>query len=308
VWAGNNQLSNLFVLPRQAARQHLDVVVFQNFPSWGGKFKKIAYIHDILHLSHPHFYTWKEQLYFRPLPPLARRADLICTISEEEKKRIIRHYKTVRDDQIDVIYHGVSPAFKPKEQFPASYLQRLVEQYALSDRFLFFVGRLNIRKNIQNLLAALPQLHDRQIPLLVAGSKDWKTVDFEKLIADLNLVGRVRFLGNVPDQDLPGIYALATVFCFPSYAEGFGLPLIESMASGVPVVTSNATCLPEIGGEAGTYFDPDSSHEIAAAIDGLLGNPDAYRTKRELGFRRARQFRWEKSAAGLLQSILKVCS
>jgi len=114
---------------------------------------------------------------------------------------------------------------------------------------------------------------------------------------------KVIFTGHVSDDDLPKIYALASVFCFVSYAEAFGLPALEAMASGVPVLVSNRTCLPEICGDAALYANPDSPEEIACGIDSLLEDKKLWLNKRELGIRRAQEFTWKSTAENFLESV-----
>lgn len=303
IWSKNNMLSNIFVLPQIASGLQIDVVIFQNFSSPYGNFKKIAYIHDVLFLSNPEYYSVKERIYFSPMKLLAKLSDRICTISEEEKKRLLKYNYKNDASQIDVIHHGVSSMFKPIEQHDIQYLSTIRVKYQLPKQFILFVGRLNIRKNIYHLLKALPLLKNRDIPLVIAGFKDWKMFDIDKLINELDIKSRVIFTGYIPEDELPSLFSMASIFCFPSYAEGFGLPALEAMAAGVPVVVSNTTALPEICGEAGNYINPNKPDEIAAAIDKLLGDKEFYNLKRSQGLTRARQFTWEESARKLLKSI-----
>ncbi len=303
VWARNNQLSNLLVLPRLARRLRLDVVLFQNFASFHGRFRKIAYIHDVLFHEYPQFYTRKERAYFSTMKALAARADLICTISRAEQERLLRHGYQSDAARIHVIHHGVSPVFRPAESYPAAVLDDLRRRYRLPARYILYVGRLNVRKNIAGLLRAVPQLHDPAIPVVVVGAKDWKMEPLDGLIAELKLTDRILFTGHVPDADIPGIFALARVFCFPSFAEGFGLPPLEAMASGVPVAVANTTSLPEVCGEAGTYLDPHDPASVAAALNRLLADDGYYGQQRELGLKRAASFTWEKAGRELLRSI-----
>jgi glycosyltransferase involved in cell wall biosynthesis len=149
-------------------------------------------------------------------------------------------------------------------------------------------------------------LKNQEIPIVIVGSKDWKILDIDKLIDDLGINKRVIFSGFVLDNILPVIYSLATIFCFPSYAEGFGLPALEAMASGVPVVVSNTTSLPEICGDAGNYVNPNDPQDIAAMIDLLLKDNQLYNYKRSKGLERAKHFTWENSAKKLLECICKV--
>ncbi len=301
VWAGNNQLSNLFVLPRLASTHGLDVVLYQNFAPLFGSTLKIAYIHDVLFLSHPAYYTLAERLYFAPLRFLTRHADGVITVSEEEKKRLIQ-YQYAAPDRIAVAHHGVDSNFKPKDKYETDLVEEIRRRYDLPDRFILFVGRLNLRKNLDNLLRAIPLLSDKSIPLVLVGSTNWKESNHERIIHELNLQDRVVFKGSIT-EDLGVVYSLATLFCFPSFAESFGLPPLEAMACGVPVVVSNTTSLPEVCGEAGTYVKPDDPSSIAAAIDSLLSNPQLYNLKRSQGLAQAAQFTWERAATTILKAM-----
>jgi len=281
----------------------LDVVIFQNFvPVWA-HFARVAFVYDVIFESNPEYYTWRERLYFRPLKLLSRRAERICTLSAAEKARIVR-YKYGRPEVIDIVPLGVDQRFKPREAQDPSFLAELARRLHLPSRFLLFVGRLNIRKNLLNLLKAIALLRDQQIPLVIVGARDWKMFDIDGLIDSLGIRVRVMFTGSLPEEDLRGVYALATVFCFPSFEEGFGVPPIEAMASGIPVVVSDRSSLPEICGSAGTYADPYQAAAIARAIDSLLGDPVLAARKRAEGLERARAFTWEASTQALLESAV----
>jgi glycosyltransferase involved in cell wall biosynthesis len=167
---------------------------------------------------------------------------------------------------------------------------------------LLYVGRLNVRKNIGNLLRALRLLEgDVKMPIVISGSPDWKNPGLASLLATLAI--RPIFTGSVEDRDLPALYAMASVFCFPSYEEGFGLPPLEAMACGVPVVVSDRSSLPEVCGNAGTYANPDDPEAIATAIQSLLVDEGLALKKRALGLERAGHFSWQNSARGVMASI-----
>lgn len=305
VWAGNNMLSNVFVLPGQAKRLRLDVVLYQNFVTPFGTTKKVAYIHDVLFLSNPEYYTFIERLYFSPLKFLTRRSDAIITVSEEEKKRLIRYKFASGPEKITVAYHGVDQSFKPLSEYGPAYVGEVKRKFELPERYLLFVGRLNLRKNVDNLLRAVPELKDKTTPLLIVGAENWKKSNHARIAEELGIADRVVFKGAIYD-DLGVVYALSTVFCFPSYAESFGLPPLEAMASGIPVVVSDTTSLPEICGEAGSYVRPDQPAEIASAIDKLLSNQELYEEKQRLGLARAKKFTWN-NAAQIVLNCMKSC-
>ncbi|MFZ5947110.1 MAG: glycosyltransferase family 4 protein [Stygiobacter sp.] len=299
IWGRNNLLSNVFLMPFIARKYKLDIVVYQNFSSFFGKHKKIAYIHDILFKSHPQFYTMKEKLYFLPLKLLANMSDSIITVSENEKKRLIKYgYKK----PIQVIYHGVSELFKPKELFSHDYLNKVKIKYKLPEKYLLYVGRLNVRKNIANLFKAISLLNSSQ-KLVIVGKEDWKMFDFNAMLNNLKIRDKIIFTGSISNEELSAVYSMSSVFIFPSFAEAFGLPPLEAMASGIPIVVSNATCIPEICGDAGYYVNPNSPEEIAEQIILAINDNELKKKRIELGLRRAAEFTWEKT----VDKIIKLC-
>ncbi|MBS1505292.1 MAG: glycosyltransferase family 4 protein [Bacteroidetes bacterium] len=302
VWAGNNLLSNVFVLPYFSSKHKLDVVLYQNFVSPFDSAKRIAYIHDVLFLSNPEFYTAYERLYFSPLKFLTKRSDRIITVSEEEKRRLLKYGYGNESTKIDVAYHGVDPTFKPIEEYSRETLNQIKVKYNLPEEFLLFVGRLNLRKNIDNLLRAIPHLKNKNIPLVIVGADNWKKSNHIEIIKILGIENRIVFTGAIYDE-LPIVYAMAKIFCFPSFAESFGLPPLEAMASGVPIVVSNTTALPEICGDAGTYVTPDKPEEIANEIDALLADSERQLEYRRKGVERAKKFTWEEAAKAVLKSF-----
>lgn len=305
IWCKNNLISNVLVLPIYSFNLKLDVVIFQNFSPFFSSFKRISYIHDIIYMSNPEFFTTAEQLYFSPIKYLARRAHRICTISENEKRRLI-NYRFGAAEKIDVIYHGISDEFKPKELHDNESLKAITLKYKLPEKYLLYVGRLNIRKNIVNLIKSVPMLKNKEIPLFLAGQYDWKTFNAGELAYRLGVKNRIVFTEFVENRHLPALYALSTIFCFVSYEEGFGLPVLEAMASGVPVIASSTSSIPEVCGGAGNYIDPHDPKSIARMIDTLLINKELYTKKKAMGLRRASLFKWEYSAEKIIQSTLKV--
>lgn len=295
----NGLLSNCLFLPWRARKLKLDACLSFYFSPPVGHFKKIAWINDVIFLEFPEYFTWRERLYFRPLRLLSRRADRICTLSRSEKERMAR-LGFAPAEKIVPVALGVAAAYAPAAQHDPRKLVEVKARYGLPDRFLLYVGRLNERKNILHLLEALRALKNNDIRLVLAGDADWKMFDLNGKIGELGLGERVMLLGRIPDADLPGLYALAAVFCYLSYAEGFGLPPLEAMASGVPVVVSACDSLPEVCGPAGTYVDPDQPAGIARAIDTLMSDPRLREEKMALGLEQARSFTWKQSAETLL--------
>lgn len=297
IWSGNNLLSNVFVVPFYARKFKLDIILYQNSVSCFGNHKKIAYIHDLIYITHPQFYTLIERIYLKPLKFLTRFSDLIITISESEKNRMKMHGLSKK---IEVIHHGIDPIFKLKNQLNKSVLNETKLKYNLPDTYILYVGRLNTRKNVPNLIKAFSQLNNNKYPLVLVGNKDWKTDNINKLIQELKIENKVIQTGSVSLSELSSIYALSKIFCFLSFEEGFGLPPLEAMASGIPIIVSNTSSLPEVCGQAGTYVNANKPNEIAFTIDKLLNDDKLYHQKSIQGIERAKQFTWSDTADKLI--------
>lgn len=302
MWSGNSLIANAFFLNKAAEQARCDALFLQTFTPAFPKMPTVALIHDILFRDYPQFYTPIERLYFSPVGLLAGRASRICTVSESERDRIVRA-GIAEKSRIDIVPMGVSERFIPLAEHETHYMEAILEKFSLPSRFLLYVGRLNARKNINGLLKALPLLADKTIPLVVVGSSEWKSEDPHKIIAEYNLQERVLFLGEVDDHDLPGIYALALAFVFPSWAEGFGIPPLEAMRCGVPCIVSDATSLPEVCGDAAVYFDPSSPISIASAIQRVLDDEKLRSRLADDGRARAAACSWSRTSAAVLYSV-----
>ena len=305
VWAENNLLSNLFVIPAQLKKFKVDVIVYQTFPSFFSSIPSIAFVHDILFEDYPSFFTWKERLYFKPLFFLAKKAKRIIVTSNYVAQNLVKHKYIKGLSIVDFVPLGVSSRFKPREFHNTETLGKIKKKYVLPNEFILYVGRLNSRKNIDALIKALPFIRNKIISLVIVGKEDWKSSDLTKIISKGEFQKRVIFTGSIPNEDLEAMFALATIFCFPSHAEGFGLPPLEAMASGVPVIVSKTTAMPEICGEAAVYIDPKKSHTITDALNWLLEDEEKYKKLSNAGLERSGLFTWELSAQKFIQSIVK---
>ena len=304
IWAGMNMLSNIFVAPSVAKKMKVDVMVFQTFPCWQGNIPAIAFMHDVLFRDYPEFFTWKEKLYFKPLPFLTRRASRLTATTEFVANKLVDYNYTNSRSKIDIVPLAVSPKFKPVEKYDTEALKTIKEKFKLPDEFLLFVGRLNVRKNIETLLKALPLLENKNIPLVIVGEPDWKTPDLKNILSLPELKNKILITGRMTDQELAVTYAMSKIFCYPSFAEGFGLPPLEAMASGVPVIVSQSTSFPEVCGDAAVFVNPAQAESIAQAINSLLSDAELYSQKKQKGFARVSKYRWELSANAMMQSIL----
>ncbi len=252
-------------------------------------------VHDLIFKLLPRHHKRLNYWFLNAAMPLfVRRADAIITISESSKNDLIQHYGTPAE-KITVVYEAAAAHFQPASPFTVANARR---EYHLPDRFLLTVGTIEPRKNLSRLLKALVRLRvdDPDLHLVVVGTRGWLYEDFFRQIEALGLEEVVRFPGYVLDADLPAIYSAAVLLVMASLYEGFGLPVLEAMACGTPVVSSHASSLPEIGGEAACYFDPMSVDDMTAALRQALADEDLRAEMREAGLEQAAKFSWERAA------------
>jgi glycosyltransferase involved in cell wall biosynthesis len=225
----------------------------------------------------------------------ARRSDCILTVSEASKHDIL-HYFNVAAEKIVVVSNAIDERFSlsPDEEDIA----RVRERYQLDQRFVLYVGNIKPHKNLVRLIQAFDVLRRGELEdlkLLIIGDEISKHPALRRAVHEHKLHQHVRFLGYLPDDTLAILYRLAAVFVFPSLGEGFGLPPLEAMASGTPVVTSNVSSLPEVAGDAAIFVDP---YDVSSIVDGMrrvLTEPALAESLRRKGLRRAREFSWERS-------------
>jgi glycosyltransferase involved in cell wall biosynthesis len=240
------------------------------------------------------------------LPLVARRAAAIITLSHSARRDLLRVLK-LQPENTHVVYGAAGDHFRPVTD-PAE-LARLRRAYALPEQFVLYVGTVEPRKNLSRLVKAVALLRRRGRPvtLVIGGPWGWAMGDFTRQINALGLERQVRFLGYAPDEDLPGLYSLATVFAFPSLYEGFGLPPIEAMACGTPVLTSNSSSLAEICGAAACLVDPADEESIAAGLACLLEDPELRAELGRRGRAQAARYSWKRAAdetMRIYQSVL----
>lgn len=304
IWADNNMISNVFLLSGRLKSLKPDIMVYQTFPSFRHVVPSISFIHDVLFREFPQFFTWKEKLYFFSLPWFTRnRSDRVVATTSYVSRDLIKYSYVKKITDIDIVPLAVSKFFKPAEQHDHIRIAEVRKKFHLPDRFLLFVGRLNVRKNIENLLKAMLLLKNRSIRLVIVGKEDWKTSDLDEILLNPELRERILLTGYMSDEELVLTYSIAEIFCFPSFAEGFGLPPLEAMASGIPVIVAETTALPEVCGDAAVYINPYLPENIARAIDALLEDAGMYDTYRRKGLEKIKQYSWQHSARALMDSI-----
>ncbi|MFC1811503.1 glycosyltransferase family 4 protein [Thermodesulfobacteriota bacterium] len=259
---------------------------------------QVILIYDVAVLHNPDWFSRKSSfLYHLILPYLARRSKHIITISEFSKISILKYFN-VSTKKISVVFPGVDIFFSPQNK---SEIVRVGKAYNLPERYVLFVGSIDPRKNIIELIKAWKLIYRNisNVKLVVAGGKSniLGEVKFNSLADD------VSFLGYVPDNDLPGLYSGAEIFIYPSLYEGFGLPPLEAMSCGCPVIVSNTSSLPEVCGDAALYCDPHSSDDIAEKIHFLINNTSLQEELKRKGRERALKFTWEKCAKEICEVI-----
>ncbi|MDH7474646.1 MAG: glycosyltransferase family 1 protein [Anaerolineae bacterium] len=253
----------------------------------------VVTIFDLSFLRFPKSFRRANRAYLRLFTPLsARRAQRVIAISEHTKRDIV-HLLGVPAEKVEVIYCGVETDFYPRS---VAEVQAFRQQKGLPERFVLFVGTLEPRKNVRRLIEAYAQIRDLGVKLIIVGGKGWLYDDIFASVERLGLSSEVLFAGYVPAEELPLWYNSAELFVFPSLYEGFGLPPLEAMACGTPVVSSDAASLPEVVGEAGLLVAPQDVEGLAEAMRRVLGDRSLREQLRERGLQQARQFSWEKTA------------
>ncbi len=264
-------------------------------------------LHDIQQEYHPEFFTVQELRFRRSTyKPSAEKASLIITDAEFTRQTLIEKYQ-VPAIKVHSIFMGVDhTVFRPDHSRQG--LQRLGEKHRLPEQFAFYPANTWPHKNHVRLVRAWALLRRRasvNCPLVLTGKAREGHRNFLAEVERLGLQREVFFLGYVPRQEMPLLYAAASFLIFPSLFEGFGLPVLEAMASGCPVACSDLTTLPEIAGGAALLFDPYSEEEIAKAARQLIEDEDTWQALRQRGLERAREFSWEKTARETLQVYYK---
>ncbi|HEX6387741.1 MAG TPA: glycosyltransferase family 1 protein [Anaerolineae bacterium] len=269
-------------------------------PYWT-RLPTVLTLYDQIPRRFPHMVSARARLLFQLTTWLAlRRADHVITISEATRRDLLAAYR-LSPERITAVPLAPDSHFRP--QLPAA-MARIRRQYHLPDRYLLYVGINKPHKNLVRLLEAWKLVtEDMADPptLLIAGAWDSRYPEPMTRAAELQLAESIRFLGPIPEKDLPALYTGAAVFVFPSLYEGFGLPVIEAMACGTAVACSNTSSLPEVAGDAALYFDPAIPRAIAGAIGRLLADEGLRNELAQRGMAQAAQFSWSKTAEATLR-------
>lgn len=295
----NLLLQRFWALPAKARSAGVDLLHTQRVHAPRAGCPTIVTIHDIAQTTHPEQFGAAEAwLLHRLMKSSARRAHRVVTVSQYTANEICRHY-TVPTEHVIPIHHGVDQeVFHPNGADEAR--RQLAESYDIDTNFLLFLGTRERRKNIPTLLRAYARLTGEVPQLVLVGKSGNDDANVRKLIESLGLDERVRVLGHAPAEDVPLFLRACRAFLFPSYLEGFGLPVLEAMASGAPVVCSNASSLPEVAADAALSCGPYDELALQAHVQTLLDHPNRSETLVKSGLERASIFDWGGAARRLL--------
>lgn len=253
-------------------------------------------LHDVIPFLFPEHHLWQNKIFFEiMLPRFLQQADAIIAVSRNTKRDALR-VLNLPPDKIHVIPEGIDSQFAPVTD--PHQLAAVRQRYSLPQRFVLTVGTLEPRKNHTMLLHAFGALvaAEPDVVLAIAGKRGWLYHDFLTALENSGLEPHVRLLDHVPDTDLPALLSAASVFAFPSLYEGFGLPPLEAMACGAPVLCSTAASLPEVVGEGGWLVNPLLPAEWTRAMQRLLTEPEARSSLIERAHKQAAGFTWRKTA------------
>lgn len=269
---------------------------------WGKTpIKKVVTIHDLIFMRYPQYYSFFDRkIHFWKFKKSAETADKIIAISEQTKRDIIQYLK-VPEDKIEVIYQGCHQAFKENQS--EEFIQQTKEKFNLPERFILNIGTIEERKNLLNILKAIDKT---DIPLIVVGRKTKYFAKIEQYIKKNKLEKQINFLEGVTMDELAVIYKLSDIFVYPSFFEGFGIPIIEALFSKTVTITSNTSCLPEAGGKDSVYIDPKNYLDIQSKIKFLWANESERKRRAEKSFEFVQKFNDEPIANELMNLYQKI--
>jgi glycosyltransferase involved in cell wall biosynthesis len=284
--------------PRALRRLRPDIAHFTNgMVPLASPVPTVVTIHDMSLTLYPRYHPPRRVLLNRPLVDLAaRRADAIITVSQSAKRDIMNAYG-LPAERVHVVHEAAAPSFQRVDN--EHELARVRQQYSLPERYILYVGTVEPRKNLPKLIEGFADRHRRgDLPhqLVCVGPYGWLSRDIESLLERLEIKDAVRFAGYLPFADLPALYTLAEMFVFPSLYEGFGLPVIEAMACGVPVITGNVTALNEVAGNAVERIDALDAQSLGEVMVRLARDRERRDELTRLGLERSHLFSWEQAA------------
>jgi glycosyltransferase involved in cell wall biosynthesis len=273
-------------------------------PIPGARSKYVAIAHDLDYLEHPELYSpINHKTFVCNTERSIQKAHKIIAISEHAKQQVLNNYQYKPSD-ISVIYHGYNKAIF-NNLYSNAQIAQLRQKYTLPETFILTVGSAAPKKNLSTLLDALSIIQKEQgapVPCVMTGVWDQENrKKTERHIVENQLQNSIQIIGYVPTSEMGILYSAATLFAFPSIAEGFGLPIVEAMACGCPVITSNTSCMPEIAAGAAETTSPYDSTDMAKKIRSIICNSEKQKTMSHAGLSRAQMFSWQKTAQQTLE-------
>ena len=277
--------------------------VFFSPTHYGPRFSPVKTAMSIMDLSFIHFpelFTKHDLFQLKNWTKVsAKNTKKIFTISNFSRDDIIKTYKA-NPDKVVVTYLGIKSEFSKKVKY--TNMEELKKKFGIKGNYILFVGTLQPRKNIVRLIEAFSKVSDKNLQLVIVGKKGWQYDEILSAPDKFNVSDRTKFLDFVTNEDLPSLYRNALCFVLPSLYEGFGLPVLEAMQYGCPVLASNVSSLPEAGGDAAVYFNPNDANDIAKTIEKVIKDEKLRQEMVKKGYNQIKKFSWEKTA----QKTLKV--
>jgi glycosyltransferase involved in cell wall biosynthesis len=297
-WGKKNYKNKIFWIYRDGMSHYQNIDIYHDpsythlIPPKRGK-KNIISIYDLTFKLFPELCSEDTVRFYNQYLPLAlKNIDLLIVCSQSTKNDFIEYFNFPHT-KIQVVHGAVDKRFYPVDK---GKIELIKKKYNIQKPYLLFASTIEPRKNIKRLLNAFSLLNKSEPNLVLVGSKGWLKEDLMQLIIDYKIQNKVHYLKYVSHEDLPALYSGALMFLYPSLYEGFGLPLLEAMACGTPVISSNISSIPEVVRDAGLLINPNNTEEIAEAIKTLLNNTSLREKYRKQGIEQAKTFTWEKSA------------
>lgn len=308
---------NFWTLPRYLRQNPVDIYLTQYITPFfvPRKIKIATIIHDISFNFYPQLIKFSDLFFLKILIPMSlKRADKIIAVSEFTKNEIIKFYK-IAPEKIAVVHNAVGDNFLMQianyesAQANVSELEEVRKKYNLPEKFILYLGTMQPRKNLPVLIEAFAKVREKNksVTLVLAGGKGHNyDQKIDETIKENSLENNVIFPGFIDEKDKPAVYKLAEIFCFPSLYEGFGIPVLEAMASGVSAIVSDIAPHKEIAKDSVLYFNPKSSDDLAEKLIQLLENEDLKNNLIRNGKERAQDFSWKKSTEKMLEVLRNI--
>lgn len=265
----------------------------------------VVTIHDLIFLRFPELYkSIDRSIYTYKFKQACLRSDKIVAISRQTQ-RDIQNYFDIPESKVEIVYQGCDPLFS--KEIPEAIQSSVRDKYEIQGPYILYVGSIEARKNLLLLIEALKGLKEN-ISVVAIGKRTPYADTVETYIRENNLGGRIKLLHNIPFSELPAFYHMATLFVYPSFFEGFGIPILEAQLAGIPVIAATGSCLEEAGGPGALYTDPRNAHELRGLIESVLNEPKLADAMRKEGKEYAKNFTPRKLADDMMrlyQQILK---